>query len=251
MAERVDIERLRARLDGETRVVEPRARPILFSAPMVLAILAGAKSQTRRLVKLPLKRGILDHTGWRPFAPLVAKDRADMARYSPYGEPGDRLWVKETWYDDFDRAPGEAHELNIDRFEDGRVDGIEYRASHDCTFWEAGCPCNPDGDGKRSAWRSSLFMPRVFSRITLEVTSVRVERLQSITPEDCRAEGIEVPRCDCEVCHRSSGICPADGSSYVEAYRDLWDSINGERASWASNPLVFVVGFKRMEASVA
>jgi len=249
-----------------------KERGILFSAPMIRALLAGTKTMTRRLLN-PQPVRSLPHTkplpggdgswdihrpiGWRwqkskNFRVYVA-DMAEasftenLARHCPYGVPGDRLWVRETWYDAFGRRPGEAHEMNVDRFEDGSVDGIEYRATHDCAAWEAGCQCNPDGDGKRSEWRPSIYMPRWASRLTLEVTSVRVERLQDITPEGVIAEGLgPFPRCDCEVCRMSSGMCPADAGVHLEEFAALWDSINGKRANWASNPWVWVVSFRRV-----
>jgi hypothetical protein len=224
-----------------------KERPILFSAPMVRALLTGTKTQTRRLVRsMPGNRGAPvgeEVKYWRRGEedPLrwVGCDGFTIGHlYCPYGEPGDRLWVRETWFDDFDRAPGEANEMNVDTFDDGSVDGIEYRASHDCASFEAGCPCNPNGDGKRSAWRPSIFMPRWASRITLEVTNVRVERLQDIAEADAAAEGVDP---DFGNAHTIAG------RDYRRSFERLWDEINATRATWASNPWVWAVTFRRLQ----
>lgn len=247
-----------------------KERPILFSAPMVRAVLAGTKTQTRRLVKPRVAELIAflasteEVSGGAPDllgqGHLGSEFRLWSAEYPdegstpvpcPYGAPGDRLWVRETFYDDFSSRG----EQRGERDQDGRIRGIEYRADHDCRNWEAGCPCNPDGDGKRSEWRPSIFLPRWASRIDLEVTSVRVEQLQAITEADARAEGVGsvtfIP---------DDGFPPSigwmfgkdDGKSKLYptargAFEVGWDSINGERGSWASNPFVWVVSFRRVE----
>lgn len=183
-------------------------RPILFSGPMVRAVLSGAKSQTRRVVKPQATSGPhdLEQTIGTPDS-LAAFVR----HRCPYGVPGDRLWVRETW------GPG--------------------------PFYRADDETISPSDG----WRPSIHMPRWASRLTLEVVNVRVERLQDISDEDARAEG-----CPCYVCG-----APLDGRSendchcfhkQADAYdfRNLWDSINAERAPWASNPWCWVVSFKRV-----
>ncbi len=211
---------------------------------MIRAILDGRKTQTRRVFTTDTNMSCEE---------LTARCKCK------HGQPGDRLWVRETWYDDFQRQAGEAHELNIDRFDDGRVEGIEYRASHDCAAFEAGCPCNPDGDGKRSEWRPSIHMPRWASRITLELTEVRVERLQSISEDDARAEGVVVAPCRC--CAERGGCTPGPSGpccpcclntgeeSYREGFMGLWDAINGKRpgCTWNDNPWVWVLAFRRIE----
>jgi hypothetical protein len=90
-------------------------------------------------------------------------------------------------------------------------------------------------------------MPRWASRLTLEVTDVRVERLQAISGEDVRAEGIAVDRCPCEACGRTSQMCPATATDHIMAFAQLWDAINGKRASWSANPWVWVVAFRRID----
>jgi len=196
-----------------------KERPILFSGAMIRAILAGQKTQTRRAAK-PVKHPDLGN----PYDPgaLVSELQHVIGRACPYGKPGDRLWVRETWstHACFDHLPpGECPK------------SIHYWA---------------DGEIKTGKRRPSIHMPRWASRILLEIVSVRVERLQSISEADAEAEGCAAEPCDhkrqsCE----DAGCC---GPTAVGAYRCLWDSINGE-GSWAANPWVWVVEFKRIEAT--
>lgn len=186
-------------------------RPILFSAQMVRALLAGTKTQTRRAVK-PRK----DPDYGCQMAPGEIAGDEHPERLCPYGRPGDRLWVRETWL---------------------TVNG-------DDTFYRADYLADPAGDRAHGvAWTPSIHMPRARSRITLEVTGVRVERLQDISEEDARAEGVE-----------RSGECNwrdyldhphNDFTSARRSYRSLWDSINGP-GSWDANPWVWVVEFRRV-----
>lgn len=199
-------------------------RPILFSAPMVRAILAGTKTQTRRAMRdqpcelLDFNRGRLSirvrGAVYQAFSPQFPPVRC------PYGRPGDRLWVREAW------APYM-----------GKYGRPTYRADPE---WQGVPAPRPDG-----RWRPSIHMPRAASRITLEVVSVRVERLQDISEADSIAEGIE-----------RSGECNwrdyldhphNDFTSARRSYRSLWDHINGPGA-WDANPFVWVVEFKRVEA---
>jgi hypothetical protein len=184
---------------GRSEVTTPRERPIIFSGPMVRVILSGRKTQTRRVVKC---RGGLDALAMHQYGRC------------PYGVPGDRLWVRETW-GRYNVAPP----------------GVLYRAD------EAPRPC---GDPER--WRPSIFMRRADSRITLEVTAVRVERLNSISEEDARAEGASWSPNQSEQYPDGLALQPANA-----AFRCMWDSINGKRASWASNPFVWVVEFRRVQ----
>jgi hypothetical protein len=178
-----------------------KERPILFSAPMVRGILAGTKVQTRRVVK-PQAMG-----QWGPVVPC------------PYGQPGDRLWVREAW--DFipEGDPGTPS-----------CAGIRYWADAGYELRTPPSNYNPMLYGKERV-RPSIHMPRWASRITLEVTGVRVERLQDISEADARAEGIS--RADCPDWHATTD------------YRALWESIHGP-GSWAANPWVWVVEFKRV-----
>jgi hypothetical protein len=211
-----------------------RERPILFGAPMVRALLDGTKTQTRRGVKLPrllqkmsgdLDRAWVDNGGQNnPFAATgeqylhvpcttdvegTAMDTIQRL-YCPYGVPGDRLWVKEAiraWtYADDDEAC------------------VEYAATghiHDDATW---------------VWKRDslpgMFMPRGLSRITLEITEVRVERLQEISRGDAMAEGCPFPNM-------------AEGKDPRRWYTELWESINGT-GSWDANPFVWVVSFRQL-----
>ena len=195
-----------------------KERPILFNAPMVRALLAGTKTQTRRVVKMKPHHQIEERDDGTPWPWMYDGERnADSWLACPYGQPGDRLWVRET-FGHFERnknfAPG------CDVF---------YRA-----------------DGESLAvkpWRPSIHMPRWASRITLEVTGVRVERLQDISSDDARAEGCpDKPIDDAE-----------QASIDLLAklwYHDLWEQING-LDSWAANPWVWVVEFKRVKGDAA
>jgi hypothetical protein len=205
--------------------------PILFSAPMVRAILNGSKTQTRRIVKLPARKNIeprwdnawidggFPDTGQYLHVEFRHKDdewegRMDRV-YCPYGQPGDRLWVRET----FMPMP----HVNAKAF---------YRAT------------DPLVGGK---WKPSIFMPRNLSRITLEITAVRVQRLQDITEEDAIAEGMNQATAD-------AVMCPEELATFAAAhilaphamaritFETVWAKINGP-ASWDANPFVWVITF--------
>jgi hypothetical protein len=193
-------------------------RGILFSAPMVRALLAGTKTQTRRVVK-------------------VREGSVQSNSQSPYGRPGDRLWVRETFfaYGHWDTRYSEKRQRDEWRFADmTRECGLSYRyaADNPAVQVEKGRSATP-------GWytRPALFMPRAASRILLEVVSVRVERLQAISDHDAIAEGIE----------HGAGNTTEWFSSPVDSYRSLWEQINGT-GSWNANPWVWTVEFRRVEA---
>lgn len=200
-------------------------RPILFSSEMVRAILAGRKTQTRRILRpQPHVTRLAGHDIplWGPGKHASTSLQAKWLLCCPYGRPGSHLWVRETWL-----------ELDDDHRDRRGVRQAVYRAD-----------TTSDGDDIRRQygyrWRPSIHMPRWASRLTLEVTSTRVERLQEITEEDARAEGVEA--------HLHDGY---DGTIDRERparsnFERLWDHINGERAPWATNPWVFVVGFRSL-----
>lgn len=197
-------------------------RPLLMSAPMVRAILNGSKTQTRRVLKTePLYDGRFAGK-WK----LVGKGGREAALCSPmiadlcpYGMPGDRLWVREHW-----RAPTSCDHLPPRSISDSEP--LRFIADE---------TTGPDaGFGKA---RRAFHMPRWASRITLEITGVRVERLQDICEADARAEG--APPLD------PHWPIPADGrGTHASGYRSLWEQINGPE-SWGANPWVWVVEFTR------
>lgn len=192
-----------------------KERPILFSGPMVRAILEGRKTQTRRVVK---RQGDMEfdpadpHFGpyWLSYA--TEADGEDAKVRCPYGVPGDRLWVRETYCEFTEDSP------------DRMGAGFYYRADLANQSDSAAETMRLNG----VKWRPSIFMPRRASRILLEITGVRVERLQDISDDDCRAEGYD-----------RSHAFPR------EWFARLWASINGT-GSWAANPLVWVVSFQRV-----
>ena len=191
-----------------------RERPILFSAPMVRAILAGNKTQTRRIMKPRRDRYVGCELALNELAGEVnAGDytNAPMA-------PGDRLWVREAHY-----IIGEYREVFFCATQD---------SNHSPTLSWPG------------PWRPSIHMPRWASRITLEVTGVRAERLQEISYEDARAEGAEFWRNDGTL----TELPPCSAHRYE--FEDLWTSINGAD-SWNANPWVWVVSFRRLDAKEA
>lgn len=196
-------------------------RPILFSAPMVRALLAGRKTQTRRVVRHPhvaeIEAWHFNGVSWRFGVYGEGGGAADLGGMRcPYGVEGDRLWVRETW-----AKAGEAG------------DAVEYRADNH--------------DPRAARWRPSIHMPRWASRLTLAVTGVRVERLQDISESDAIAEGIEehrgVKAAGVSSAWRDYGNVGRWCPDSVESYRSLWESING-RGSWAANPWVWVVEFE-------
>lgn len=216
-----------------------KERPILFSAAMIRAILAGTKTQTRRQIKpQPNVDGVDLQTPPDQIDNLIkaAWNAGFVDVRCPYGQVGDRLWVRETWgFDsgvrhDFRPVLGRRDLSGMDL-----LDHVEYRADA-----EYG-PCAEEiGDAPR--WRPSTQMPRWASRITLEVTDVRVERLQNISDSDVQAEGIA--RTDANTFE----VEDAEFQDARSAFAWLWQG-NGKRAPWESDPWCWVVSFKRLEAS--
>ena len=246
-----------------------RERPILMSAEMVRALLAGRKTQTRRLMK-PQPVELFDMQSSRrqkcgdifvapDYFPTSEKTNLVIGfaegpgttrwmgshnfheAFSPYGQPGDRLWVKETHYwDRFEKLPK-------DKPKDFPID-FYYRAEGECCEQIPECQCGTEGKVK---WRPSIFMPRWASRLTLKIKSLRVERLQDISEEDAMAEGIRMFTKDahvfkywpCDPCEGELKCAWADlPRTAVEAYRALWESLNGAK-SWNANPWVWVIEF--------
>jgi hypothetical protein len=202
-----------------------KERPILFSGPMVKAILDGRKTQTRRVV---FKDDCQEcHQPW--WCAGTHWQNGDELLHCPYGQGGDRLWVRETFCVGYEYEPDKFTAMPFDGCENTRK--AFYRATDD----------DANGEPKRP-WKPSIHMPRWASRITLEIVSVRVERLQNIGEADAIAEGIdeweEMFRCgpDSDPCWTRDARL---------AYAWLWNSINAKRGfGWDVNPWVWVIEFK-------
>jgi hypothetical protein len=230
----------------------PKERPILFSGPMVRAILEDRKTQTRRVVtpQPASMHGLLPAVGGGNWT-----DRGRLVR-CPYGQPGDRLWVRETW-----RSWNERFDCADDGDGMGAITHtyvayagtprIGFRPVPDrqrIVFLDESTPLDR-APALLGPWKPSIHMPRWASRLILEVTEVRVQRLQEISEEDALSEGF--------VRGGFSGrVAITKGSFHLgpvwptarAAFQELWDSINGESpgCSWEANPWVWCVSFRRM-----
>ncbi|HHN5433501.1 TPA: hypothetical protein ACQ7GO_005382 [Klebsiella pneumoniae] len=222
-----------------------KERGMIFNGDMVRAILDGRKTQTRRPIKWKQTRFTEigereDGSKW-PWSE-DAEHACDFWHPCPFGAVGDRVWVRETW-------GVVSHELD----EDGRIQpwtpnrpataihempfGNGYYTGH-AIYAADGDFTWGDDDGYedgRSCWKPSIHMPKAASRILLEITDVRVERLRSMSQDDARAEGV---------------IAASGPMEAGLAFRELWDSIYGEE-SWKANPWVWVIEFKRVEGGAA
>lgn len=195
-----------------------KEHPILFSAPMVRGILENRKTQTRRIVKpQPEQFGSMIRMEVKGHGITANPSLANVwGGVCPYGQPGDRLWVRETFYcDDFRYPRGPVEEMRKLMY---------YRADVPSGRFEDADEWGEPG----SHWKSSIHMPRWASRITLEITDVRVQRLQDISEDDAIAEG----------CQRNDGPRGAP----IGQFRELWNSING---NWDANTWVWCVSFRR------
>ena len=217
-----------------------KERPILFSGSMVRAILDGRKTQTRRVLKdrfWDIQSGPENcMNGFRRIdggcAVFEIQDTVDSTHEykirCPYGVPGDTLWVRECW-----GTPDADHPQCVDGRKPQQGDHMVYRANPaDDYQWGSGLPSQGG-----FVWRPSIHMPRWASRITLEVTDVRIERVQEISVDDAIAEGV--------------WLDPPDAHGFRSevqgAFRELWDSINAKRGfGWEANPWVWALAFKRI-----
>ncbi|RUJ17966.1 hypothetical protein IPC371_18825 [Pseudomonas aeruginosa] len=224
---------------------KPRERPILFNDQMVRAILEGRKTVTRRVMKpqptpskdgghnwpcnvhqsmLHVERELQNGEGcWCGLAEAAC----------PFGQPGERLWVREAWTIDLLAA------YSTEKGYDSEYE-LRYRTD-DASREIHVAPGEPDPylalyDSQRGDWRPSIHMPRWASRILLEITAVRIERLQDISDDQAIAEGIDTHPTG----FYGNGCITAGG-----AFLELWESINGD-GKWAANPWVWVVEFKRV-----
>lgn len=241
-----------------------KERPILFSAPMVRALLDGSKTQTRRIVKPQCT--LSDKTGfnWKGWAYGIGFNYFDTvrnfaAKNCPYGKVGDRLWVRETFQPVF--ADGFDHDSSpYPNYKTGYGYAVTYPATDEIIEWIDG------DDNITSRCRPSIHMPRWASRITLEITGVRVERLNDISESDAQKEGIKFTDYGLTCFHQGRaqdvGDCTAPDSHHQKrngwhwgatthqdqcyssakyAFGALWDSIY---KNWDQNPWVWVVEFK-------
>ena len=222
-----------------------KERQILFSGPMVRAILDGSKTQTRRLQGLNLinecpcdwefSGQVDDEFGW--CFNQISKSNAPnecqgLAIKCPYGVVGDRLWVKETWgvLDHAEHDVAYKADRHIQRFLDGIPGAAWFEAD-----WRKVI------NTKKDRWRPSIFMPHWASRITLEITELRVQRLQDISEDDARAEGVA-----------QGFLFPTDPMtasvtpSFRKEFARAWESINHKKHPWESNPWVWAISFKRV-----
>jgi hypothetical protein len=254
--------------------------PILFSGPMVRALLEGRKSQTRRIIKLPTKGQYVrpDMGGWaattvgggssftierdgsrKPVPEMVAiwnqtTGTCIAARY----QAGGRLWVRETWQTGMGTdGPQITFAATPDYFDIDAWDGADEGAGP--SFNYARCPgatwhtnLSDLLDGSEGKWRSPIHMPRWASRLTLAIASVKIERLQAISDADCLAEGVAafessggnrmfgVPEVGC---YAHPGLTPR------ETFWNLWCALHGPSA-WAENPFVVAITFRVINANV-
>ena len=237
-----------------------KERPILMNGAMVRATLAGSKTQTRRVVKMPPSWDCMVYADWGSGMWPYRSDDGESPNYDndeiplacPYGMPGDRLWVRETFgeFIDHETINGQSMELGRD---------LVYRADN--------------GARVSTKWTPSIFMPRAASRILLEIVSVRVQRLNDCSEADAKAEGVlqldadHSPRPDartkdgwslCSTC-AGTGLRSTLGAgggvnfdvdctncdTHLKLYRHLWEAINGA-GSWDANPWVWCVEFERV-----
>lgn len=204
---------------------------LMFKAPLVRAILSGQKTQTRRIVKWKgLQKGLnLGFSGLRAGktgdnwvlesnTPTSSEWRCTPTP-CPFGKPGDRIYVREA----------HAHHPEFAQMA-FRADGEEFEDA-DGFLWEP-------------KWTPAIHMKKEEARIWLEITGVRVERLQQITEADAKAEGVQPWPCDHP--RRSCADIDCDGPDYLAGFRHLWKSTGGD---WAANPWVWVIGFKTISTT--
>lgn len=218
-----------------------KEHPIIFSGPMVKAILSNSKTQTRRIVKLQppacvtFYGRLMPKDEWWPCSgnprdieAWVVEGNGSGVR-CPYGSVGSKLWVRETLRKFVGREPATC----------------TYVADATSVPFASNCP---EGYCGRAVWKwkkkilSSIHMPRWASRITLEITEIRVQRLQEISEEDAVAEGVKELGGQFTGCYMAGTAM--SGTTARECYARLWDSINLKRAPWTSNPFVWAITFR-------
>ena len=203
-----------------------KERGILMHARSVNGILAGRKTQTRRIIKPQPYLVPSNGTHILMYMDRKHTQRVFNAEACSYGQPGDQLWVRETWKRQTVDSAGQ------------HVAHRAHGAVHSCARWPCDVAADRTTDNK---WRPSLHMPRCYSRITLEITDIRVERVQDIDWWDAIAEGVKDPRSIKIHLDRSHPRNP------VNLFAQLWDDTNGKGA-WDRNDWCWVVEFKRVGA---
>lgn len=216
---------------GPSTTEEKQMRPIIFSTPMVQAILAGRKTQTRRIAHVPnyiheginimdwglSKHPFFDGKEWRYHVQVDVDECATVGMRNPYGKVGDILYVRETWCWDYKDYPERTEKYY---------------------FYKADTPENYLASGER--WYPSIHMPRAAARIFLKITDISVERLQDITEEDAQAEGVE--KSFAYEYGTPDGLGSA--STWRAGFKRLWGNINGE-GSWEQNPWIWKISFEQ------
>lgn len=226
-----------------------KERGMIFNGEMVRAILDGRKTQTRRPIKWKQTRFTEigereDGSKW-PWSE-DAEHACDFWHPCPFGSVGDRIWVRETFQGPL---------FDYDLMDNYCKDPTPFKKPEFCVYKADGVPAPEfyDADDElHCCWRPSIHMPRWASRILLEITNVRVERLNAISEEDAEAEGIDMEALydsqdcyDCIADHNMTGRPTVTG-----AFKYLWESIYGEE-SWKANSWVWVIEFKRVEGGAA
>lgn len=213
-------------------------RPLPLKAPMVLATMSGAKTQVRSVIK---KQPVANNRGRFDFSTFTDDEGIESFWQNgpiwwarcPYGKPGDRLWLRETWqHSNFPSGP---YDVECEIF---------YRADY------LDDPHGPDGErspeGRYRFWRPSIHMPRAACRILLEVVSVRVERLNDCSEVDALAEGVALDMAGSHFIDAGNARHATKvGAPAVDAFKSLWESTSGA-GSWAVNPWVWAIEFRRV-----
>ncbi|CUU24498.1 hypothetical protein J9874_01177 [Duffyella gerundensis] len=221
-----------------------KERPILFSEQRVRALLIGQQTQTRRIMKSQaFGPGQDNHEGCYAFdvssnhlQGYKMVNMNDLSYRCPYGQPGDRLWVRETWrgpvvptdaLPDYERSPAKFR----------RPEYCQYRAANN----ELGHPYDKDKNSEEFGWQTAIHMPRWASRIDLLITAVRAEKIQDISDEDVMAEGVQTDS------HFLNNFFTMNNNtvSPKEAYKKAWQKQYGG-TSWEVNPWVWVIEFEKI-----
>lgn len=238
-----------------------KERPIIFSTPMVQAILEGRKTMTRRIIKPQI--AINEHSGvsWKGGAFGCSSDRSERGAirnfisclesnimtngkknwyFCPYGTKGDRLWVRESWSRP---CVGCSSEFQPQTVGETYVTTCEECNQNDEYFYKSGWK-----DEEHPLWKSPIYMPYEASRIILQIEEVRVERLQDISEDDAMFEGAH-PEFEVDIATFVKDKKWNPESTYRLGFKHRWNGINGKRAPWESNPWVWVISFKVVEPS--